>query len=106
MKFRALSYIAIVIVATVLLNGCESTAVRHEEAFTKHQEWTEADKLMISQGMIREGFTKEQVRAAWGKPCMICTGTKIYETGVESWEVGTQVVFFNKDGIVTRWTDR
>jgi len=106
MNVKKLSIIPILIVTALFINACESNAARHEEAFTKHQEWSEADKLMITQGLIRSGMTKEQVRAAWGKPCMTCTGTKVYESGVQSWEFHTQVVFFDKDGIVTRWTGR
>lgn len=106
MSIKNLTYIAILAVILLVLNGCESNAARHEEAFSKHQEWSEADRLMISQGLIRKGMTRDQVRAAWGKPCMTCTGTKKYENGVQSWEFHTQVVFFDKDDIVTRWVDR
>lgn len=88
------------------LTACESNAVRHEEAFSKHQEWTEKDKQLISSGYVVNGMSKEMVRAAWGKPCETCTGTKKFETGVESWEFKNQVVFFDKDGKVTRVVDR
>jgi len=86
--------------------GCESNAVRRDEASSQHPEWSDYDKQMIAGGMIRPGMTKDQVRASWGKPCGNCTGTKIHDSGVESWEYQTQVVFFDKNGKVTRWVER
>ena len=93
----------VLMVSVVFLAACESAAVRHEEAFSKHPEWSETDKRLIEKGMINYGMTMEQVRAAWGRPCQTCTGTRKYESGVISWEYGTQVVFFDRDGKVTRW---
>ena len=89
----------------IINTGCESNAVRREEAFTQHTEWSEHDKKLIADSMINYGMTKEQVRAAWGQPCGECLGTKKYDSGVESWEYQTQVVFFNKEGKVTRWVE-
>ena len=47
-------------------------------------------------------MTKEQVEAAWGKPCFSCTGTVEREWG-DSWEYPTQIVFFDKNGVLLRW---
>jgi len=91
---------------TIVITGCESNAARKELAFEQHSDWNEYDKKMISEGMIRKDMTKEQVQAAWGKHCDTCLGSKVYQTGVESWEYKTQVVFFNKQGRVTHWVER
>ena len=99
--------ITILLLSQIIFSvGCESNAVRREEAFTKHAQWSEYDKKLIADGMINLGMSKEQVRAAWGQPCQECLGTKKYETGIESWEYQTQVVFFGKDGVVTKWVER
>lgn len=100
-------YIFIALLGSMVMTiGCESNAVRTEEAFSQHSEWSEFDKKLIADGMINKGMSKEQVRAAWGQPCKECLGTKIYESGIESWEYQTQVVFFDKDGKVSKWTRR
>jgi hypothetical protein len=97
---------ALIFILLILNSACESNAVRHEEAFEKHPQWSEQDKQLISQGMINYGMSKAQVRAAWGKYCKSCPGTKKFETGRESWEYQTQVVFFDKEGKVIRWVKR
>lgn len=99
--------ITFLLLAPMVMNiGCESNAVRREEAFTRHSEWSEFDKKMIAEGMIYPGMTKDQVRAAWGQPCKECLGSKKFSSGVESWEFQTQVVIFDKAGKVTKWVER
>lgn len=90
----------------IAITGCESNAVRKEQAFAQHSHWSSYDKKLISEGVINKGMDKEQVKAAWGGPCSSCTGTKNHESGVISWEYKTQVVFFDKQGKVTHWVER
>lgn len=97
---------AVMLSLLIMTAGCESNAVRKEQAMAQHAEWSSYDKKLISEGMINKGMDKAQVKAAWGKPCVGCTGTKMYDTGVESWEYKTQVVFFDTQGKVTRWVRR
>lgn len=104
--YEKATIISLLFCLIVVIVGCESNAVRREEAYIKNPDWSELDKKMIAQGMINRGMTKEQVRAAWGQPCQECLGTKIYDSGIESWEYQTQVVFFDKAGKVTRWVER
>lgn len=105
LSYKKISITALFIL--ILLNvACESNAVRHEEAFEINPQWSEQDKKLISEGMINYGMSKAQVRAAWGKYCLNCPGTKKYTTGRESWEYQTQVVFFDEAGKVTRWVRR
>ena len=89
-KNTSLIILSLLLITTI---GCESNAVRKEQAFAQHSQWSSYDKKLISEGMINKGMDKEQVKAAWGRQCSSCTGTKNYESGVTSWEYKTQVVF-------------
>ncbi len=86
----------------ILLTACETQPVRREEYIAQHPEWEPEMVNLIKAGMIARGMTREQVRAAWGRHCYTCQGTKKGEWG-ESLEFITQVVFFDTDGLVTRW---
>lgn len=89
--------------AVLLLVACENAPVRREESIFQHPEWDETSVRMIREGKIIKGMTQEQVRVAWGRHCLTCQGTRTGGWG-ESWEYQTQVVFFDTDGRVTRWT--
>ncbi len=91
-----------VLIALALLTACEVAPVRREEYIAKHPEWAPKMVELIRAGMIAKGMTKEQVRAAWGRPCWLCQGTTKGPWG-SSWEFDTQVVFFDTQGKVTRW---
>ena len=86
----------------MLITGCENAPVRREEMMTQHPDWDSEFVLLIREGFIAKGMNQEQVKAAWGKPCWSCTGTKKGPWG-EAWEYTTQVVFFGTDGKVVRW---
>ncbi|GAB6067139.1 hypothetical protein JCM13664_04570 [Methylothermus subterraneus] len=90
------------LLALVLLTACEVAPVRREDYFAKHPEWEPQMVALIRDGRIAKGMTKEQVRAAWGRPCWLCQGTTKGAWG-ESWEYDTQIVFFDTQGKVTRW---
>ncbi len=91
-----------VLLALFLLTACEVAPVRREDYIAKHPEWEPKMVELIRAGMIAKGMTKEQVRAAWGRPCWLCQGTTKGPWG-EAWEFDTQVVFFDSQGKVTRW---
>lgn len=86
----------------LLLTACETQPVRREEYIAQHPEWDSQMVQLIKSGMISKGMTREQVRAAWGRHCYTCQGTKSGTWG-ESLEFMTQVVFFDTNGLVTRW---
>lgn len=86
----------------LLLIACENAPVRREELLAQHPEWDAQLQQLIREGYLAKGMTKDQVRAAWGRPCWSCTGTTKGNWG-EAWEYSTQVVFFDKEGLVTRW---
>lgn len=68
----------------------------------KHPEWSIEECDLISRGKITIGMTKEQVRAAWGRPYTVNTTTAAYGTH-EQWvmhEMGSSYVYF-EDGICT-----
>ncbi len=88
--------------ALIVLTACETAPVRREDYIAQHPEWDPQTVQLIRAGMIAKGMTKEQVRAAWGRHCYTCQGTKKGTWG-ESWEFRTQVVFFGPDGRVLRW---
>ena len=90
------------------LSGCESPPVRRAEIISEHPEWSAEMVKIISEGYLIKGMTSDQVRAAWGYPCWSCTGTKKNSEWEkwQSWEYPTQVVFFDKNEKVTRWTKK
>ncbi|MCX8049466.1 MAG: outer membrane protein assembly factor BamE [Methylohalobius sp.] len=91
-------------IALALLTACEVAPLRREEYIAKHPEWEPKMVALIRDGRIAKGMTKEQVRAAWGRPCprVVCQGTTRGAWG-ESWEYDTQIVFFDTQGKVIRW---
>lgn len=93
----------ILILTTLLLLACENAPVRRQDLVAKHPEWDSKLVALIQNGYLGKGMTQEQVRAAWGAPCEKCTGTVTAEWG-SAWEYPTQVVFFDTEGKVTRWT--
>ncbi len=94
-----------IVTILILVTACETAPVRREEYISRHPEWKPETVAVIRAGMIARGMTKEQVRAAWGRPCYTCQGTASGSWG-SSWEFTTQVVFFDTDGRVTRWEDK
>jgi hypothetical protein len=95
----------LIVVMLVLLTACESPPVRRQELVSMHPEWSTDMVTLIQNGYLAKGMTGDQVSAAWGKPCQSCIGTKKGEWG-EAWEYATQLVFFDKNGNVTRWTNK
>jgi len=87
------------------LQACESQPVRRAEMIAEHPEWDEETTSIIQEGYLKKGMTQEQVKAAWGRPCWMCTGTTKGDWG-EAWEYQTQVVFFNTQGQVIRWSKK
>lgn len=94
-----------IMIAMLLLTACENQPVRREEMVAQHPEWDQEKITLIRNGYLMVGMDQEQVKAAWGKPCMSCTGTKKGDFG-EAWEYATQVVFFDAAGKVTRWVNK
>lgn len=77
-------------------------SVKGKRLKMKHPEWSIEECDLISRGRIRIGMTKEQVRAAWGRPYRVNTTTAAYGTH-EQWvmhEMGSSYVYF-EDGICT-----
>jgi len=100
----------IILLFTIIVGllACESPPIRRSQLIAEHPEWKGETINMINEGFILKGMTSDQVRAAWGYPCWTCTGT-IKDDEWEnwlSWEYPTQVVFFDKQGKVTRWTKK
>lgn len=85
------------------LTACENAPTRREDLLVQHPEWDANTVKVIRSGKIFKGMTKEQVRAAWGRPCYTCQGTTSGIWG-EAWEYTTQVVFFDTKGKVVRHT--
>ncbi len=98
-------FISALLLIVFSLSGCESSVVKPEEAIASHPEWDEQTVAYIRQGLLINGMTKEQVRAAWGPHCETCQGTKVFEWG-ETWEYVTQVVFFDTNGLMTKFVKK
>ena len=96
-----------IILLTMLFSvvACESPPVRRSQIIEEHPEWSAKMIKVINEGYLVQGMTSDQVRASWGRPCWTCTGTAM-DKGWDkwrTWEYQTQIVFFDKDGKVTRW---
>jgi hypothetical protein len=95
--------------AAVLLCGCANKTADREHYLANNQTQHADD---IRKGMITKGMTKDEVRAAWGKPCGHCIGTRSASWG-DTWEYnifgssrpgsGTYV-YFNPEGRVIGWS--
>ncbi len=96
-----------VLIALGLL-ACESPPVRRAELVAQHPEWSAETIRAINEGFILKGMNTDQVRAAWGRPCYTCTGTvKHQDSGYwMAWEYQTQIVFFDKNERVERWSGK
>lgn len=102
-KINNLGLIVCLLMTT--LTACENAPTRREDLVAQHPEWDVNTVNVIRSGKIFKGMTKEQVRAAWGRPCYTCQGTTSGAWG-ESWEYSTQVVFFDTEGKVLRHTNK
>lgn len=94
--------ITTIMLTGLLLQACENAPVRRQEMIAEHPEWDKDYVHLIREGYLARGMSQDQVRAAWGRPNYMGTGTASGEWG-ESWEYATQVVFFDKNGKVIRW---
>lgn len=93
---------AAIVAAAVLLSAC--TAMQRNEMLDTHPEWNFQDRSLIRQGKIRKGFTKDQVLAAWGNPCVTCRGNRRRSWG-DMWEYrGHNYVWFDTAGRVEAWS--
>lgn len=64
-----------------------------------YQSLKTSDQLLVQQGRIREGMTKEGVFLAWGRPNQVATG-KQKGSSVEQWTyLGSQPVYTNSFGM-------
>ncbi len=92
----------------ISLIACESPPVRRSQIIAEHPEWEPKMVKMINEGYLLKGMTSDQVRASWGRPCWSCTGTKMDKEWDkwQTWEFATQIVFFDKDEKVIRWTKK
>lgn len=97
-----------IVVSVLILAACESPPVRRDELIAQHPEWDDRTVKIIAQGYLVQGMSAEQVKAAWGRPCWVCTGTvKDKTSGTwRAWEYQTQIVFFDENERVLRWTQK
>ena len=90
------------------LVACETPPVRRLELIAEHPEWDAQMVTIIKEGYLVKGMTSNQVKAAWGWPCWTCTGT-VKDHNWDKWiarEYQTQIVFFDDNEKVIRWTQK
>jgi hypothetical protein len=104
-KVSIMKKLTLILLAGLILQACENAPVRREEMISEHPEWDKEMVEVIKAGYLVKGMDQDQVKAAWGRPCWSCTGTTSGDWG-EAWEYSTQVVFFDKNGKVTRWEQK
>lgn len=92
----------ILVAIAISLFGCEAPPVRRYEMIAEHPEWKPETVKLIEQGFVDVGMTRDQVKAAWGRPCYSCAGTVMDQ----SWEYQTQIVIFNEQGQVIKVTKK
>lgn len=99
----------ILLLSLITLVACESPPLRREEMLAEHPEWLQESPEIVDairRGYLLKGMSKEQVRAAWGRPCYTCTGTVTEKDWGSTWEYQTQIVFFDRQGKLTRWNKK
>ncbi len=61
------------------------------------------DRVLISDGYIKRGMTKQQARLSWGDPDEI--HRTVFSGGIhEQWVYGNNYLYF-ENGILTAWQD-
>lgn len=65
-----------VVIAAMLLVGCSTVATRIQKAPGTYGALSERDKVLVSNGQIREGMGKGAVYLAWGKPSSVTRGQR------------------------------
>lgn len=105
------------LILLALLTGCATYGTEQRAAVAAaHPEWSEQTRQDVAGGSIRVGMTKEQVRAAWGDPCIYCHGTRSTSAGdwweynalwPHRWHIGAGThLFFGNDGKLKFWSGR
>jgi hypothetical protein len=102
----------LIMIVCCCIVSCESSRARREAYLIETADYIEGKpslnataKAMIQQGYLFKGMTQEQVVAAWGSACWSCTGTTDNDGG-ETWEYPTQILYFDNEGLLIRWSER
>lgn len=85
--------------AAIGLTSCASPVERRIERNPEiYNKLSDSDKVLINQGRIREGLSKEGVFLAWGRPDQVAEGSQ-KGSKIEKWTyVGTQPVYSQSMG--------
>jgi len=95
-KFRLLAFSLLALGLSSCVHPIERRIANNPQIY---QSLSTNDQLLVQQGRIREGMTKEGVFLAWGRPDQVATG-KQKGSSVEQWTyVGSQPVYTNTFGM-------
>jgi len=88
----------------ILLTGC-NTLKQQRQRLIKQHDWNQSRVADIRSGVIRVGFTPDQVRAAWGPPADInstysANYTQVQWVYYKIYSNGARYVYF-RDGRVS-----
>ncbi|TDU70751.1 hypothetical protein EI77_02799 [Prosthecobacter fusiformis] len=87
--------LAMAIGLTSCTSALERRIARNPDLYNK---LPTSDRMLVEQGRIREGFTKESVFLSWGRPDQVSEGSQ-KGTKIEKWTyVGTQPVYTDSFG--------
>ena len=89
---------------SVLISSCVSPRERRIASNPQlYQSLTTSDQLLVQQGRIREGMTKEGVFLSYGRPDSVAVG-KQKGVSIEKWTyMGSQPVYTNSFGMSMGW---
>jgi len=92
------------ILILILLTSCTTLKQRRQELISQH-DWSDARVANIKAGVVRIGFTPDQVRAAWGPPADInstysANYTQVQWVYYKVYTNGARYVYF-RDGRVS-----
>jgi len=94
------SQIAFVLAVAIGLTSCATPVERRIASNPElYNKLTDSDKVLVNQGRIRDGMTKESVFLSWGRPDQVAEGSQ-KGSKVEKWTyVGTQPVYTETFGL-------
>jgi len=114
-KGRIMRKVVMLLCLLAVLPGCGAIADKQHRDAVLSRELTPDVRSAIANKQIKKGMTKDEVMAAWGRPCWACYGTRSTSEGdwweYNYWGAGSygagagKYLFFGNDDILDYWSE-